>query len=205
MSRPSACKDPSLWHGMVMRYLDKMTKGRLVNLSTDAPWFYTLASPDSPNYALEEWPVSVRYASAIVHHFYACQKKNVEADPRTISFIDAARERYCSDPRREKDPSITMKRALGLMPKRGNPSRVSIAPRHLSEEEFGKVGEQAYADIARGMTEGQAVGRAAADYDVTERHVRDSLRDCRMKKAVREVRPRVITRYIRRGKRKPPE
>ncbi len=198
MSRPSPCKDPSRWHETVLRWIENWRNRPAITAAR-----FIKAEPSSPNYGLEKWPVSVEYAWSIVGYFYACVKKGLTPDPRAVQFIDDARARYCLDPRRYKDRAASIKRALGLMQKRGNPGRTSAGARNLSEVEFIKAGEQALSRMANGIGEASAVRGVAVDFGISERHVRDSVRDRQAERAVRKVQPRKIVRYVRRGPRSP--
>jgi hypothetical protein len=150
-----------------------------------------MARPDSPNYPLEKWPVSVEYARAIVQHFYACKKHNETPDPRTVSFIDEARERYCKDQNKNR----RLERALGLVPARGNPGRVATGKRQLTEEAYIQAGERAL-ELADDKTlksrkmrlEEYAAEVVAQELGVSPRTVRSSVRDRRMERIMRTIR-----------------
>lgn len=169
MGKRSACKDPSLWHGVVLAWMRRRHRGAtcpvnfgarfLPNLDT----YIALAESDHA----EAW----RFASAIVAFFYWRTKAQRSVDPRAVAYIDAALPRYCKDKRRDIGKALLLVKRKN----RGNPGRVATGKRRLTPLGFLEVGIEVLAAMANGATRSDALEAAAARWKISTRTAEGAL------------------------------
>jgi hypothetical protein len=220
MSRSSPCKDPSLWHGVVLDWLTKQQKKLAVKREKSDAQRLTADRPDLAGTPyvrsarfLRELPLHIERAKnsresagAVVAHFYAAMTGQASVDPLVVEYINQARERYCRDKSHDRQRAI--EKALGLSRgRRGNPGRA--ATRLLTEEAFVEAG-QLVMDI---IDSGESVAVAIDDvlnkqldpHETGEPSAHTLRRAMATEKRKRAERNNVMKAPYKRGNRKLPE
>jgi hypothetical protein len=188
MSRTSPLPDPIRWHDVVMDWLEERGKSRRRTAGVPAVLHERFYSEIANCIRLAK-SGSVQHATAIAAHFYWATKKQYHAHPLVVEYIDKAREKFNKDPRRSKDQSRRIARALGLVrDRRGNPGRVPTKKRRLTPEGFIDAGQVAANLIDSGKPEKDAVEAVANLLVISERTVRQALAEERAARASRPSR-----------------
>jgi len=203
VSRSTARRDPSLWHCVVLRWLDRKSNRAGLKPAPPVPpssrLLLTLRTKAGEVNFLDDCIEranrgSVENAREVVGLFRYSVRMNRGVDPRIEIFLEQARQRYSKDPKRNIAKALLLVRTV-----RGNPGGVSQKRRMTSEAHI-EAGQMVLELLDDGMSEKFAVLTVKGIFEASERTIRKDAVEQRAIRAEEEKAEKVLKKLERGGK-----